>query len=116
MDFSTNDWKDIKNFWNYGPGYALIDPSEISGVECLKQKQRHLDDSGSIIYFLNWGYPALCIESGKLLDIEEASSLLLFNRIPDLLGGWNFYIAPNIRLTGLDRTAMTISIKVITNI
>ncbi|PVG04935.1 hypothetical protein CPB86DRAFT_692629 [Serendipita vermifera] len=75
-------------------GYALIDPSEVYAPRLLERKcQVDPDTQEPVLFYLNWGYPLLCVQADKMVEPKKARKLLTLNQLPYSEGGWKIFFS-----------------------
>ena len=82
----------------HAEGYALIDPSQRYAPGFLKLKSRKNRNGDIVLWYINWGFPQLCIEIQEIPDLNLAREVLVFTQKISKNGGWAIYLSSTLGL------------------
>jgi hypothetical protein len=96
----------------HAEGYALIDPSQRHAPDFLKLKSRKSKNGEIVLWYINWGFPHLCIEIQDIPDLDLAREVLVFTQKISKNGGWAIYLSSTLGLDEAKRTKVESRIMV----
>jgi hypothetical protein len=77
----------------HAEGYALIDPSQLHAPDFFKLKSRKNRNGDIVLWYINWGFPQLCVEIQEIPDLDLAREVLVFTQKISKGGGWAIYLS-----------------------
>lgn len=74
-------------------GYALIDPSQVYAPSLFVRQSLEDDNGNVVLWYMNWGYPQLCIDEKMVAEADYARDALILTQKINL-DGWVFCLSP----------------------